>query len=116
MGVGMQIVYLGFTGSAALEAEAGAELVRLDRFCGLISGCHLAIEALHPGTGRHAYGVRLDLVMRNGVVKPVDLCVAEDAREAVHRAFADAERMLTAWQDGPLATGRALRQATHVHH
>lgn len=32
MGVGMQIACLGFTVSAAVEAEAGAQLVRLERF------------------------------------------------------------------------------------
>ena len=45
MGVGMQIACLGFTGSAAIEAEAGAQLVRLERFRALIDGCHLAIES-----------------------------------------------------------------------
>ncbi|MGU7780782.1 metal ABC transporter ATPase [Burkholderia sp. PU8-34] len=100
MGVGMQIAYFGFAGSAALEAEAGAQLVRLDRFRALISGCHLAIESRSVGPGRRAYDVRLDLITRNNELKPVPHCVGDDANEAVRCAFAQAERELIAWQVG----------------
>jgi len=124
MGVGMQIAYLGFAGSAALEAEAGAQLVRLDRFRGLISGCHLAIEALHTGTGLRAYDVRLDLITRGNELRPVQRCVGEDAKEAMRRAFAEAERALLAWQSGQsgqsgqgtAATSSALEPGPHAHY
>ncbi|RQS76831.1 metal ABC transporter ATPase [Burkholderia sp. Bp8963] len=98
MGMGMQIAYFGFAGSAALEAEAGAQLVRLDRFRALISGCHLAIESRATGPGQRAYDVRLDLITRNNELKPVPHCVGDDANEAVRCAFAQAERELLAWQ------------------
>jgi hypothetical protein len=118
MGVGMQIVYQGFAGSAALEAEAGAQLVRLERFCGLLGGCHLAIEALHSGTGRYAYDARLDLVMRNGTLKPVERCVGEDAKQAIRRAFIEAEQVLTAMRDGDdtATSGRVPKPMSHVRH
>ena len=45
MGVGMQIVCVGFTGYAALEAEAGAQLVRLERFRARLADCRLTIES-----------------------------------------------------------------------
>jgi hypothetical protein len=99
MGVGMQIAYFGFAGSAALEAEAGVQLVRLDRFRALISGCHLAIESLKTGTDRRAYDVRLDLITRGNELKPMPRCVGDDVQEAVRCAFAEAERELIAWQD-----------------
>ncbi|MGU7768899.1 metal ABC transporter ATPase [Burkholderia sp. MR1-5-21] len=113
MGVGMQIAYFGFAGSAALEAEAGAQLVRLDRFRALISGCHLAIESRSAGAGRRAYDVRLDLITRNNELKPVPHCVGDDANEAVRCAFAQAERELIAWQvgapNGPTPGAHAAR-------
>ena len=40
----MQIVYQGFTGSTAIEAEACVQLLRLHRFAPALAGCHLAIE------------------------------------------------------------------------
>ncbi|KWK25211.1 metal ABC transporter ATPase [Burkholderia stagnalis] len=100
MGVSMQIAYFGFAGSAALEAEAGAQLVRLDRFRSLISGCHLAIEARPGGAGPRAYDVRLDLITHGNELRPIPHCVGEDAGEAVRTAFAQAERALLAWQVG----------------
>lgn len=117
MGVGMQIAYFGFAGSAALEAEAGVQLVRLDRFGALISGCHLAIESLRTGNDLHMYDVRLDLITRSNALKPLPRCVGDDALEAVRRAFAQAERELIAWQGergtakpgAPLRDVRAMR-------
>ncbi|MEM5297405.1 hypothetical protein VSR82_24110 [Burkholderia sp. JPY481] len=96
MGIDMQIVYLGFAGAAPLEAEAGAQLVRLARFGALVSHCHLAIEALRPGSSRPLYDVRLDLVTPARELKPIAHCADDDAKAAIRRAFDVAELALEA--------------------
>jgi hypothetical protein len=94
MGIGMQIVYLGFAGSAPIEAEAGAQFVRLERFWKTISGCHLAIEALHDSPGHLTYDARLDLITRANELIPVKHCLNEDANVALRAAFDAAEQQL----------------------
>jgi hypothetical protein len=106
MGVGMQIVYLGFAGTAQIEGEAATQLVRLERFSKSIAGCHLAIEAIRErpgsaGTGAPAAGIsspvfdaRLDLIMRNGEFVPIEHCLNADPNMAVRTAFDAAERKL----------------------
>ncbi|VBB13841.1 metal ABC transporter ATPase [Burkholderia stabilis] len=109
MGVGMQIACLGFAGSAAVEAEAGAQLVRLERFRALIDGCHLAIESRGAADGGRTFDVRLDLVMRDAALRPLPPCIGDDVNDTLRRAFAQAEQALIAWQAG---AGRgALRDA-----
>ncbi|MDQ7976846.1 hypothetical protein QYH69_06265 [Paraburkholderia sp. SARCC-3016] len=94
MGIGMQIVYLGFAGSRELEGEAGAQLVRLERYSNLLSGCHLAIEALRPRSSHPVYDVRLDLLLQTSGFKPLEHCSDEVPRLALQRAFDLAEREL----------------------
>ncbi|MFT4069395.1 hypothetical protein [Paraburkholderia sp.] len=94
MGVGMQIVYLGFPGAAPLEAEAGAQLVRLARFDALVANWHLAIEALHPGASSPLYDVRLDLITPAHELKPVARCAGASAEAAIRSAFDLAEKEL----------------------
>ncbi|MFM0290934.1 hypothetical protein [Paraburkholderia megapolitana] len=94
MGVGMHIVYLGFAGSIPIEAEAGVQLVRLERFAGVLAGCHLAIEALKTPTGQTLYDARLDLMTRVDGFTPIGHCSSPDPREAVRQAFDAAERLL----------------------
>ncbi|WP_321949556.1 hypothetical protein [Paraburkholderia sp. J10-1] len=97
MGLGMQIVYLGFAGSSALEAEAGVQLLRLERFSGVLAGCHLAIERMHsvqPGSCRPAYDVRLDLVSTSRQLAPLGHCEGDDPVAAMRAAFDAAERQL----------------------
>jgi hypothetical protein len=94
MGVGMQIVYLGFAGSAPIEAEAGVQFVRLERNRRTISGCHLAIEAVHDGPGHTVYDARLDLITCANELIPVRHCPHEDPHIAVQAAFDAAERQL----------------------
>jgi len=96
MGLGMQIVYLGFAGSSALEAEAGVQLLRLERFSGLLSSCHLAIEQLHSANRQQAYDVRLDLVSPSRELSPLGHCEGEDPVAAMRAAFDAAERQLSA--------------------
>ena len=95
MGVGMQVVCLGFAGAARIEAEAGAQLVRLDRFSRRIGDCHLTIEALR-GAGARMYDARLDLITRGGDLIPIALCSSEDPEAAVRAAFDAAEKALLA--------------------
>lgn len=94
MGIGMQIVYLGFPGAAQLEAEAGAQLVRLARFGALVSKCHLAIEALRPGRISQIYDVRLHLIAPNHEFRPLAHCAGENAEAAIRGAFDLAEQEL----------------------
>lgn len=110
MGIDMQIVYFGFAGSARIESEAAAQLVRLERFGRFISGCHLAIEAIHeralqalPGARPGAPGrtpdptlfdARLDLVLRTGELLPLEHRQDPDPDGAIRAAFDAAERLL----------------------
>ena len=106
MGVGMQIVYLGFAGTSQIEGEAATQLVRLERFSQSIAGCHLAIEAIREQpegarTGTAAanirspvFDARLDLIMRNGELVPIEHCLNVDPNTAVRAAFDVAERQL----------------------
>ncbi|CAM2184855.1 Metal ABC transporter ATPase [Paraburkholderia sacchari] len=94
MGLGMQIVYRGFAGSADIEAEAGVQLLRLERFSGLLNSCHLAIE-LRPNDGeRHIYDVRLDLFTASDGLEPMRHCANEDPLVAVREVFDVAEHIL----------------------
>ncbi|AXF12652.1 hypothetical protein CUJ91_32140 (plasmid) [Paraburkholderia graminis] len=110
MGIDMQIVYLGFAGSAQIESEAAAQLVRLERFGGCISGCHLALEAIrerapHDVAGARGdmpenlrderlFDARLDLVLRTGELVPIEHRQSSDPDEAVQAAFDAAQRFL----------------------
>lgn len=106
MGVGMQIVYLGFAGTSQIEAEAASQLVRLERFSRSISGCHLAIESIRVASGRFeadglagdrrspVFDARLDLIMRNGELVPIGHCLDTDATAAIQAAFDSAEQQL----------------------
>ncbi|ALP67109.1 MULTISPECIES: hypothetical protein [Paraburkholderia] len=96
MGIGMQIVYLGFCGTARLEGEAAAQLVRLEPYSGLLSNCHLAIEEIHSPSARPTYDVRLDLITRARDLKPIEHYSSEDAEQAVRWAFDAAEKELQA--------------------
>jgi len=106
MGIGMQIVYLGFCGTSQLEAEAAAQLVRLERYSRFLSDCHLAIEAVRSRSGDPTYDVRLDLVTPAHDLKPIGHCSGENPEEAVRCAFDAAEKELQ-------ATANAASQRRH---
>jgi hypothetical protein len=96
MGIGMQIVYLGFAGAARIEAEAAVQLLRLERFHDRISGCHLAVEVTHADVDNgRVYDVRLDLITRAGELVPLPHCVNADPEAAIAAAFDRAVRTLT---------------------
>jgi hypothetical protein len=94
MGIGMQIVYLGFPGEARIEAEAGVQLLRLMRFASHVSACHLAIEALHGPSGRY-YDARLDIITPDKQLIALPHCSDNEPVAAVRAAFDYAERELT---------------------
>jgi len=94
MGIGMQIAYFGFAGSARLEAEASIQLMRLEPFGTQLAGCHLAIEAMGASTRQPRYDVRLDLITRKGEFRPVPHMTGVDPMDALKRAFDIAERQL----------------------
>ncbi|MEX3633503.1 hypothetical protein [Paraburkholderia sp. BR14320] len=96
MGIGMQIVYLGFAGTAQLEAEAGVQLVRLARFGALVSNCHLAVEALRPDRASPHFDVRLDLATPAHELRSIAHCVGDNAEAAIRGAFDLAEQELEA--------------------
>ncbi|RQT19199.1 metal ABC transporter ATPase [Burkholderia contaminans] len=108
MGVGMQIACLGFAGTAAVEAEAGAQLVRLERFRALITGCHLTIESL-AGDGARRYDARLELIMHDMARWPLPPCVGDDMDDVLRRVFTQAEQALIACQTAGARVG--LRNA-----
>ena len=56
----MQIACFGFAGSAALEGEAGAELVRLERFAKRIAGCHSQSRRCATTVDARSSDARLD--------------------------------------------------------
>ncbi len=95
MGIGMQIVYLGFPGAARIEAEAGVQLLRIARYASLLNSCHLAVEAMRGPTGEPFFDVRLDMIMRDKALVPLPHCANTDALAAVRAAFDQAERALT---------------------
>jgi hypothetical protein len=103
MGIDMQIVYVGFAGSAQIESEAAAQLVRLQRFGKAISGCHLAIVAIRGravndvscATPNHlTFEARLELVMRTGQRVPLEHRQSADPDGAIRAAFDAAARLL----------------------
>jgi len=106
MGLGMQIVYLGFCGTPAIEAEAGVQLLRLGRFSALLLECRLAIELLRFHGQPLTYEVRLDLVSPSNELYSGGYCESEDAGAAVRAAFDAAVRVLLASGAGGGRGGR----------
>lgn len=106
MGVGMQIVYLGFAGTSHIEAEAASQLVRLERFSQSLAGCHLAIESIRAARADYranesagdargpVFDARLDLIMRSGELVPIRHCLDASAEVAIKAAFDSAEEQL----------------------
>ncbi len=94
MGIGMQIVYLGFPRDARIEAEAGIQLLRLMPFARCVSACLLAIELRHGPTGRY-YDAQLDIVTPEKVLVALPHCLETDPEAAVRAVFDYAERELS---------------------
>ncbi|WP_126225374.1 metal ABC transporter ATPase [Burkholderia ambifaria] len=110
MGVGMQIVCVGFTGYAALEAEAGAQLVRLERFRARLADCRLTIESRTSDDGDRTYDVRLELLMHDRAPASLPSSTGDDVNDTMRRAFAHAEQALSVWHADESEAAVALRQ------
>ncbi len=95
MGVGMQVAFLDFPGSFVLEAEASAQLVRLERFGRKILGCNLTIQAFPQSLEHRLYEVQLDVITLNGALIPMPSCANDDPLRAVEAAFDAAESELS---------------------
>lgn len=91
MGIGMQVVFVGFARSFALESEASVRLIRLSRFSQRFGDCTLTIEALTAVQGPACYHVRLDLVARDGVIVLGTPCASHEPACAIYAAFNAAE-------------------------
>jgi hypothetical protein len=104
MGIGMQIVYVGFSGEARIEAEAGVQLLRLMRFAAKVANCRLAIEAMR-GPGGNYYDARLDIVTSDRRFVSLPHCTDRDPEAAVRAAFDYAERALANGSGDPARIG-----------
>lgn len=94
MGLGMQIAYMGFVGSAEIETEASVQLIRIDRFARCIADCHLAIESLRNLDGSRSYDARLDLITRDHNMIPIEHVTDRDPQVAIRAAFDSEVRLL----------------------
>lgn len=107
MGIGMQVTFIGFARSHAIEAEASVRLVRLERVGRTVAECNLTITASRhpPGLSHAPYTAQLDLIMRDGVEWAGSPISDDDPDRAVGAAFGAAEALLQAGLGGSSATG-----------
>ncbi|MBC8636850.1 hypothetical protein IAG25_08470 [Caballeronia sp. EK] len=94
MGLGMQIAYLGFSGSNVIEREAGVELVRLAGVATDIVDCRLTIKACPDPSGQPVYDAQLVLLTRDSEQVTVQRNTDADPTVAMHHAFDHAVRIL----------------------
>ena len=94
MGIGMQIIYLGLTGTTSLEAEAALQLLRLEPYSACFSDCRLAIERVGKDSTRTVYEVRLEISAQTNGLRHVLRCVRDSAEAAIQCAFNKALRVL----------------------
>lgn len=94
MGLGMQIVYVGLPGSAAVEAQAGVQLLRLGRFNAMPPECRLVVEALASSGQATGYRARLELMSSERTLDCAHQCEDVDLNAAVRAVFEAVEREL----------------------
>ncbi|WP_321800968.1 hypothetical protein [Caballeronia sp. J97] len=94
MGLGMQIAYLGFAGSSAIEREAGVELVRLAGVASDIVDCRLTIKAWLDGAGQPVFDAQLVLLTRDFEQVTVPRNTDRDPSVAMRDTFDEAVRLL----------------------
>jgi hypothetical protein len=108
MGIGMQMIFLGFARSFLVEAEASVQLLRLERFGKRIAGCNLTIEALLVRFGQQDYDARLDLIGRDGQIVLGPRWSDEEPNAAIRKAFDAAEKSLSSGSNSGLGSDAAL--------
>lgn len=96
MGLGMQIVYVGLPVSAAIEGQAGVQLLRLSRFNAMLSECRLMVELLPAAQQAPRYAARLELLSALHELDSVHRCEHADLDAALLAVFEAAERDLSA--------------------
>jgi len=94
VGIGMQIIYFGLTGTTSLEAEAAIQLLRLQRYSASFSDCRLAIERMDKDSMSGVYEVRLEITSQTNGLRRVGRCVRDSAEVAIRCAFNRAVRVL----------------------
>lgn len=94
MGIGMQIIYLGFPGTASMEAESALQLLRLQPYGTCFSDCRLAIEHLSESSGNSLYEARIEIVTPVHGLRRIGRCVRDNAEAAIRCAFNMAVRVL----------------------
>lgn len=94
MGLEMQIVYVGLPGSAAVEAQAGVQLLRLGRFNAVPSEYRLVVESLSSVEQAPRYRARLELMSSERVLDCAYEREDADLNAAVRAVFEAVEREL----------------------
>ncbi|SPB15545.1 hypothetical protein NOV72_02765 [Caballeronia novacaledonica] len=94
MGLGMQIAYLGFSGSNVIEREAGIELLRLAGIATDIVDCRLTIKSRPDPAGQPLYDAQLVLLTHDWEQLTVQRNTDADPTIAMRHAFDDALRLL----------------------
>jgi len=94
MGIGMQIAYLGLSGTASMEAEAAVQLLRLQPYSTYFSDCQLVIEHMGQRSGSSLYEVRLEIGTAARALTRIARCARASAEEAIRCAFNKAVRAL----------------------
>ncbi|HEX7748935.1 MAG TPA: hypothetical protein VF445_09310 [Bordetella sp.] len=110
MGLGMQIVYVGLPASAAVEAQAGLQLLRLIRFSAMPPECRLVVESLSSSQQSPTYRARLELMSSERAPGCTHQCESDDLSAAVRAVFEAVERELAS-RAGRAASGDAWPRA-----
>jgi hypothetical protein len=107
----MQIVYVGLPASAAIEAQAGVQLLRLGRFSAMPPECRLVVESLSSPGQAPRYRARLELIASQCAPDCAHQCESDDPDASVRSVFEAAERELASRADRAVSRGAPLRAA-----
>jgi hypothetical protein len=110
MGLEMQIVYVGLPGSAAVEAQAGVQLLRLGRFNAVPSEYRLVVESLPAAGQAPRYRAQLELMSSERALDFAHQREDADLNAAVRAVFDAVERELAA-RTSRAASGDAGQRA-----
>jgi hypothetical protein len=94
MGIGMQIAYIGISGTACMESEAALQLLRLQPYAAYVSDCWLSIELKGSSPANAVYEVRLFIGTVKSGARRIGRCIRDSAEAAIQCAFNIALRAL----------------------